>query len=132
MRLSRPSRFAAALIVLFSVLFTQLAVAGYACQSMQIAQAMQLVSAASEQQAMPDCDMALDSSAQCQDLRPAGKLSMDKPEIPHVPPFVAAVLVQAIFHGDLSHPSVTPPSGGFFLTRTTAPPLSIQNCCFRI
>lgn len=132
MRLSRPSRFAAALIVLFSVLFTQLAVAGYACQSMQIAQAMQLVSAASEQQAMPDCEMALDSSAQCQDLRPAGKQSMDKPEIPHVSPFVAAVLVQAIFYGDLSHPSVTPPPGGFFLTRTTAPPLSIQNCCFRI
>ncbi|MFZ3286454.1 MAG: hypothetical protein WA191_06350 [Telluria sp.] len=118
--------------MLFSVLFTQLAVAGYACQSMQIAQAMQLVSAASGQQAMPDCEMGVDSSAQCQNLRPAGKQSMDKPEIPHVSPFVAAVLVQSIFHGDRPYPSVTSPSGGFLLTRTTAPPLSIQNCCFRI
>lgn len=135
MRLSRRFRFAAALVALFSVLFTQLAVAAYACPRMQIAQAMESIAApaAAAHDEMPGCaGMDAQESPQCQDHGQAGTQSLDKPELPNVSPFITAILVQAIAHGDLAFPSTTSASSSLSLTRTTAPPLSIQHCCFRI
>ena len=139
MRLSRRSRFAAALIALLSVLFTQLAVAAYACPRMQIAQAMESIAepvAAAERDEnhdMAGCTgMDAQVSPRCQDYGQSGNQSLDKPELPHVPPFITARLVQAVSHDDLAYPATTPASTSLSLTRTTAPPLAIQHCCFRI
>jgi hypothetical protein len=136
MRLSRRSRFITALIALMSVLFTQLAVAAYECPRTQIAQAMESIAApgaAAEHHEMPGCGgIGAEESSLCQDHGQGGNQSLDKPELPHVSPFITALLVQAVSHDDLAYPSTTPASTSLSLTRTTAPPLAIQNCCFRI
>ncbi len=133
MRLSRQSRFIAALFTIFSVFFAQLAVAAYACPSMQIAQAVESVAAAGSMHAMAGCEgMDKVKPLNCHDHAQTKSQSLTKPELPNVSPFMAAVLVQTILHADRAFPSLIPHSDGLFLTRTTAPPLSIRNCCFRI
>jgi hypothetical protein len=136
MRLSRRSRFAAAVIALLGVLFTQLAVAAYACPRMQIAQAMASIAApvaAANHHDMPGCGgMAVEKPTLCQDHGQGGNQSLDKPELPHVSPFMTATLMQAVHHDERALPSAIPSAAGLSLTRTTAPPLSIQHCCFRI
>ena len=115
MKLPRKYRFLTALIALFGMLFMQLAVASYACPT------------------MPGCDQ-LDPAqpalchAHCQD----GKASLDKAEAPVVSP--AAVIVSALPAplaplAALGLPGAEPAS---FLQRSTAPPISIRHCCFRI
>lgn len=79
MRLSRQSRFFAALLALFSILFTQLAVAGYACPSMQIAQAR----AAVYDSDMPGCgEMVAEDTVLCQNHGQVVNQSFDKAEVP--------------------------------------------------
>lgn len=136
MKLSRRSRFVATLLALISVLFTQLAVAGYVCPSMEIAQAIESIAtpaAAIDHHDMAGCDgIAVEKPVLCQHQSQVSKQSLDKPELPHVSPFMATMLVQAVSHADSSYQSVTAPAENRLLTRTTAPPLSIWNCCFRI
>lgn len=135
MKLSRPSRFVAALIALFSILFMQFAVAAYACPGMQTGQDRESdhMSMSIDAQEMSDCtgmDMAQPSL--CHAYSHVGNQSLDKPELPTIQPFVPATLAAA--------PIILEDSTGLFpaqpaatlLTRTTAPPLSIRNCCFRI
>jgi hypothetical protein len=136
MRSSRQSRFVTALFALVSVLFTQLAVAAYACPSMQIAQAMQAISApaaASSHHDMPGCEgMDMDRATLCQDHGRVGPQSLDKPELPPVLPFIAAALMRALGHADPLSPESVQPAESLSLSRATAPPLAIRNCCFRI
>lgn len=62
----------------------------------------------------------------------AAKQSLDKPELPTAQPFVPAQLVMAtVAIENLTNISSGQPTSTL-LTRTTAPPLSIRNCCFRI
>lgn len=136
MKLTRSCRWYAAVIALVSTLFMQLAVAAYACP--QLAAGMDivqpsLVAAGPVQEMMPGCEMADRAQpALCHAHGQAGKQSLDKPEPPPVQPFVAAGLVIAL------HPATTVKVAEFLaadiasLARTTAPPLSIRNCCFRI
>jgi hypothetical protein len=114
MKLPRKHRFLTALIALFGMLFMQLAVASYTCP-------------------MPGCDQVDQAQpalchAHCQD----GTSSLDKAEAPVVAP--AAVIVFAILApleplAPLGPPGAEPAS---FLQRSTAPPISIRHCCFRI
>lgn len=136
MRMSRRSRFVATLFALISVLFTQLAVAGYVCPSMEIARAMEPIATsvtAIDHHAMAGCGgIAMEKPVLCQDHSLVSKQSLDKPALPHVAPFMATMLVQAVSHTDSSYQSVNSLTENHLLTRTTAPPLSIWNCCFRI
>lgn len=136
MKLSRQSRFAAAVLALFCVLFTQIAVAGYACPSMQIARAMESIAAPAVEAAhaaMPDCPgMSEEEPVACQDHGQVGSQSLDKPAAPDVSPFIAALLVQHLDHATITWQALTPLAENHALTRTTAPPLAIRNCCFRI
>ena len=125
MKLSRPSRFAAALVALFSILFMQLAVAGYVCPDS--------ASAYSGHQGMSNCEgMDAKQPGLCHAHAHPGDQSLDKSGLPPVQPFVAAALtlvfrnIQAVHHSTAIQ--LDPP----LLTRTTVPPLSIRNCCFRI
>jgi hypothetical protein len=136
MKLSRQSRLVAALIALIGVLFTQLAVAAYVCPSMQVAQAIEAVTmsgTAVDHRNMDGCEEAdMKPAVQCPVHAQLGTQSLDKPEVPNVPPFVALALLAAITDGNVPQWSISPSVSPLVLTRTTAPPLSIQYCCFRI
>lgn len=60
------------------------------------------------------------------------KQSLDKPDFPEVAPFAPAGLVLvATLVDSAAYPTTFSPVSQF-LTRATAPPISIRNCCFRI
>lgn len=134
MKTSRQFRFLAALIVLFSMLFTQLAVASYACPNMRSGPAGGTgAMAATASAEMPGCTgMDKEQPSLCHALDQVGKQSLDKPGVPHVESFIPGSMLQAIIFIDAIYrpqPSQPRPK---YLTRVTAPPLSIRNCCFRI
>ncbi|MDY7544927.1 hypothetical protein QN360_07685 [Glaciimonas sp. CA11.2] len=132
MKLSRPSRLIATIIVLISMLFMQLAVAGYACPGLKIGQVSESVTMEVDQ-AMVGCQgMDTMQPSLCQANDQAGNQSLDKPELPHVKAFVAATLTLVVHDVALIDTPITTHAESLLLTRTTAPPLSIRNCCFRI
>ena len=135
MKLSRPSRIAAALVALICVLFTQLAVAAYACPGMEIARAMQTaaMSADMDHGLMQDCEgMDMEQQSLCHEHAQTGKQSLDKPPLPNLSPSLAIVLVPAVGDIHLAYRPDTDHAEASWLMRTSAPPLSIRNCCFRI
>jgi hypothetical protein len=137
MKFSRPSRSITVLIMLGGMLFAQLAVAGYVCPSLGMApsggaaamvmdddQAISMTGCESRDKAQPNLCQAQDQS---------NNQSLDKPVTPHVFPFLPAALT-LVFRNIkvLGDSSTIEPSGSLLLARSTAPPLSIRNCCFRI
>jgi hypothetical protein len=115
----------AACIGLSALLFAQLAVSAYACPI--LAQTIEAV----EQAVTPPChDMDMDEPALCQthchdgeqnvnDVQPAAAL------LGFVPGFI--VTIDSAAQDSLQAPPASP-----LLLRSTSPPLSIRNCCFRI
>ena len=130
MKLSRPSRFLAALVTLFSLLFTQLAVASYACPARDAA--VMIMAKAAVHADMPGCrDMDQQQPGMCAAHCDAGHQSLDTPGAPHLQAFVAAELTVVLREGAAQFAIPCRPTETR-LTRTTAPPLMIRNCCFRI
>jgi hypothetical protein len=131
MKIYRQSRVVAALIALIGVLFTQLVVVAYVCPSMQLAHAREAVvtlDVTNNPPHVPGCDRTdTKPSVQCHSL--SSNQSLDKPELPQVSPFFAVTLVATIANSSLSQSYSAVPIPPV-LTRTTAPPLSVQNCCF--
>jgi hypothetical protein len=127
-------RFVAALIALFSMLFMQLAVASYACPNMRTAQPSAATAISADATAMsPDCmGMDMEQPSLCHAQDQVGNQSLDKPQLPDVQSFVPVELVQAIAILDVFYPPRPSYARPLYLTRATAPPLSIRNCCFRI
>jgi hypothetical protein len=122
----RKSRLFAALITLFSLLFMQLAVASYACPNLQ-------PRPASAAEPMPGCaGMDMEQPSLCHAHDQVGNQSLDKPNVPQVQPFVAVGLTQALRFIEPSFHSLPTQPRSLVLKRTTAPPLAIRNCCFRI
>jgi hypothetical protein len=136
MKLSRPSRFIAALLVLISMLFMQLAVAGYACPSFNAApldESMSMSMSMDGDQAMTGCvgaDKSQPSFCLAQDQ--SSHQSLDKPATPHVSPFLPATLTLVFRNIEVVGKSAVEQPTSLLLRRSTAPPLSIRNCCFRI
>lgn len=137
MRLSRSSRIIGALVALLCVLFSQVAVAAYACPGMRVGEAIEgmLPSTAEvEQHGMPDCD-EMDSSqpALCHAHMQSGDQSLDRPVSPSVHPALAVSLVPVIgLLQSVSAPSFVTSADPEGLRRSSSTPLSILNCCFRI
>lgn len=131
MKLSRPSRFFAVLLAVVSVLFSQLAMAAYACPGLSTGQAM--VMAAEPDHVMPDCEQ-MDSAqpALCHAHVQAGDQTLDKPPSPNVSPTVAVLLIPAMNELHLAFSPVVSCTDVAALRRSSDPPLSIRNCCFRI
>ncbi|MEJ7805020.1 MAG: hypothetical protein WKG03_03745 [Telluria sp.] len=130
MKLTRFSRLLAAGITLFSLLFTQLAVAAYACQDLGTPAERQLVIDPD----MPGCEgMQPDPltptlcAAHCDTVSQLA----DTPAAPAIPPFIQAALTVVLIMGDGRQP-FHPLTDGFELIRTRSPPLSIRNCCFQL
>ena len=132
MKLSRSSRLVSALIALFSILFMQLAVASYACPSLDAEHAAQQIAA------MPVSDMA-----GCHDMDPvqpslchaygqSGNQSLDKPAVPPLQPFLAIGFGLPVTPLEATHPPAFAVDRSNFLTHASAPPVAIRHCCFRI
>lgn len=115
------------------VLFTQLAVAAYACPSwVSGTEAGKGMQASSGHQAMPAGCEQLDPAASslCMKHWQVGDQSVDHPEMSSVAPALTVLYF------------VTPPEAAprprpdgidrDFLAHGTSPPLAIRNCCFRI
>jgi hypothetical protein len=136
MKLSRPSRLIAALIVLISMLFMQLAIAGYACPSFKVApsgDSMSMSMDSSGDQAMSGClgsDKLQPNLCHAQDQ--SSNQSLDKPATPHVSPFLPTSLTLIVLNIKPIDISTDQQPNTLLLARSTAPPLSIRNCCFRI
>ena len=133
MKHSYTLRLLTTIVAIFSMLFMQLAVAAYACP--ETSSGSQAAAAIAMAQDMPNCDgMDPEQSTLCHMFaygEPTTK-SIDKPPVPNLPPFVAveSVLNLAIF--DLVSPPAVQAYPPIALTRTSAPPIAIRNCCFRI
>ncbi len=120
------------LFALFSLLFMQLAVAGYACPG--------TASKAAEISAMTEAGMpcAESTAINMDDAKPnlchahcqAGQQSADKYQTPSPPAIhtLPADLTLQIGVPLFALAPLQPPH----LQRTTAPPLAIRNCCFRL
>jgi hypothetical protein len=135
MKLSRPSRFVAAFIALVSMLFMQLAVAGYACPSLKNSFLNEQVTMSSDDgnQSMPGCEgMDKEQPSLCHAHDQVGNQSLDKPELPHVQSFIAAALVLVLYDIEAVDSPGVIPHAFLILKQGSAPPLSISNCCFRI
>ncbi len=111
----------------------QLALAAYVCPG--VAQGSTMMMATSSNIEMPGCDgMDTEQAALChahaQDQ--SSKQTLDKTDLPPVTPFIASQLVQALVLAPVYSPlhsfSYTTQSP----THSTAPPLLILHCCFRI
>ena len=136
MKLLRTFRDAAALYALVSVLFMQLALAFYSCPEFAATSTTPVLSDV-PLDGMPrgsmgsDCTGAdLEQPGLCQAHAQAGNQSVGKQPPPDVPPFAAVgsfIEITIRWSVDVVHPPIPA-----LLTRVTAPPIAIRNCCFRI
>jgi hypothetical protein len=135
MRFSRRSRHFAALLALVSLLFAQGALSLYQCPGDGVALVGQTVDSAAgdAMRSMPGCDgMDLEQPALCRAHAQAGNQSLDKPPSPDVPAFMPSGLF-FVLDAMASEPHrVFAQPNPWLLTRSTAPPIAVRNCCFRI
>jgi hypothetical protein len=127
MKPSRTSRIIAAVIAVFSLLTTQLALASYACPA--LAAPERVVAMAG----MDNCSgMDMEQPGLCHAQGHAVHQSLDKPDLPQVPPFLVAGPVLQVQLPDYRGFIATPVHDAVELARSTSPPLAIRHCCFRI
>ncbi|MFL6672351.1 MAG: hypothetical protein ACJ8LG_03550 [Massilia sp.] len=135
MKLTRSSRFIAAAITLFCILFMQLAVAAYACPALGLDRGSQAMEASAGMPAaeMSGChDMDPVQPSLCHASGQAGAQSLDKPAVPHLQPFMAVGFGLPVSPLEVTYPAAFTLPRTPLLTRATAPPVAIRNCCFRI
>ena len=135
MTTSRSTRLLTAIVALFSMLYLQLAVASYVCPGMPAGSHDSAGSAQAAMAGMPDCQDMDDGQPQLCHLHAHGesfKQSLDKTPVPDVAPFVPAALMLALPMADAALIFDARSYRPIALMRTTAPPVAIRNCCFRI
>ena len=129
----RSSRLVAAIIALISMLFMQLAVAGYVCPQPEMIGGHGSASVVEHvAEAGSDC-LGLDKEQAnlCQAEATFGNQSVDNGSGLSVPSFAAAVMF--VVHELKAEPAYVERNvSAPLLARVTAPPVSIRNCCFRI
>lgn len=129
-------RLVSALAALFALLFMQLAVASHACAGIRQAAGPGAAVAvqAGGPSSMPDCEQSSEAAlpalchAHCEDAQASLDSAAQLPAAGAVP-VLPAILPPA---PDRLLPAGPEPSDGFFLQRTTTPPLSIRHCCLRL
>jgi len=138
MRLHRSHTRVVALIALLGVLFTQLALALYVCPSFsgdkeahQTAP-MQMAGDVHSTERGADCvEVDKESPNLCLQYSQAGNQSLDR-GIAHVPLVLVVLYFAFIFIRSTARCAAYTRFVPDLLKRDTAPPLSIQHCCFRI
>ncbi len=135
MKISRTSRLVAAFLALVSMLFMQLAVASYVCPGHTTGSGTSGLARDISSAAMLDCaGMDQEQPALCHAHAEdsSTKQSLDKPQAPDVQPFVLAGLTQTLQLIDIVSLPQEHHAHSLHLARSTAPPITIRNCCFRI
>ena len=132
MKVFRTYRVIAAIITIFSLLFTQFALASYACPKLNVAKSVAMAMDAAEMPGCADMDMKMDPPGLCHSHCEAGNQSADTSQAPLVQPFVPAQLTVVLNVADSAVPCHTLHLEGVLPERSSAPPLAIRNCCFRI
>lgn len=133
----RKSRIITALFALVSVLFMQLAVAAYACPSLVEGKTVAYAMAsepAMDHAGMVGCEgtVDLEQPSLCFEHSQFGDQSSGKPELPSPPPSIAAIVMTVVRTIDAPiRPQIHFVTASH-LMRGSTPPLTIQNCCFRI
>ena len=132
---NRYHRFITVLFALMSLLFMQLAVAGYACPGKADKLARAAVVAEMATAGMPCAEsMALtmdeEQPSLCQAHCKADQQSTDKYQVPGL----AALddLATALPSPRIAPVPLGAPLQAPLLRRTTAPPLAVRHCCFRL
>jgi hypothetical protein len=128
----RRARLMTVLFALVSLLFMQLAVAGYACPGSSSGMTETAAMAESAMPCAESMSINMDDAqpnlchAHCQ----IGQQSADKYQTPSLPAIdtLPADLSLQIGLPPFAQAPLQPPH----LQRTTAPPLAIRNCCFRL
>jgi hypothetical protein len=134
MKTSRSTRLVTAIVALLSMLYMQLAVASYVCPGVPAGSNDSAVPAQAAMIDMPNCQGMDAVQPQLCDLHAHGepaKQSLDNPAS-DVPPFVpGALMLQLQLFDAVAIPDAAS-HRPIALARTTAPPVAIRNCCFRI
>lgn len=132
MILKRAMRKLIALLGGSAILFAQIAVAAYACPALAASQTSEQVAAMDMSATEAPCaEMDVKQANLCVEHCQYGQQSLDHP----VTPVVFAVADLPYVHARLDGPAFigsTQEYSQSLLTRTTAPPLAVRNCCFRI
>lgn len=134
MRSTRRVRLITVCLALLSMFYMQLAVATYVCPA-SLGSASAAMSAAANAVDMSHCDGMDQMQAGLCHVHAYGDLtkqSVDSPDLPSVHPFVPGGLLIALDLTDLVSLHRSAQTNDNVLTRTTAPPLAIRHCCFRI
>lgn len=113
----------AAVVALFSMLFMQLAVASYACPTIEKPAANGTPCAGMTDPAQPSLCKAKAANL-------AAKQALDKPDLPPILPFVAADLAGTIVADAWLPGSAETAGPSPSLARSLSPPHSIEHCCF--
>lgn len=133
MKLPRSSSRYIVLFTLMCILFMQFALAGYACPGLKVLQSVEMAAMPADVVSMPGCEsMDSEQPGLCHAYVHTGKQSLDKPEFPHVQPFIPAAFTQIFNRIVTAATTITMEPASLLLAHSTAPPLAIQNCCFRI
>lgn len=129
---NRRNRLVTVLFALLSLLFMQMAVAGYACPSTgsKVAEAAVMADAGMPCAGAMSMDMDDEQPNLCHAHCQADSQSADKYQFPSLVAVDALPTAPALQVALLSF--VEAPAPAPHLRRTTAPPLSIRNCCFRL
>jgi len=129
---SRRIRHLSAVIALLSLLFMQLAMAAYACPKLSPAQQQSTMLDASGQP-MKDCaQLDKQNPSLCHADSHQAPQSSDTPNPPSIPPFTATGLIVHIVAADEPVPVGFMFPAAFLHASSTAPPIAIRNCCFRL
>lgn len=133
MKSSRINRLVTVLIAVTSLLFAQLALASYTCPGMSMPERTAMTATGDGMTGMGHCsDTDMAQPGLCHAHDHGGQQSLDKPDLPHVPPFQAVGPVLTVVLPDTATPPPTTVAAAPFLAHATAPPLAIRHCCFRI
>jgi hypothetical protein len=135
MKISRSTRYLAAIVAILGMLYMQLAVAAYVCPGTPAGGNAAVAAAHAAMTDMPNCqgmDTVQPELCHFYVHGEPSKQSLDKTPVPDVPPFVPAALVLDLRFSDIVLVSAPRPYPPIALARTTAPPVAIRNCCFRI
>lgn len=125
--MSHQLRLVAVCISLFSLLFTQLAVAAYVCPMTMAAAGMKDCA----NMAMPDIEQPSLCHAHAHTHDSVSKQALDKPDLPDVQLFVVA-LVWTLHALDVSAIEQLSLRSRSVLSDFGAPPIAVRHCCFRI
>lgn len=138
MKLSRGSRLVAALVALVSMLFMQMALAGYACPGYKTGQGhdMAAASQSASDMAMPGCEQIDPAQpnlcqAAIQVAIQVAHQSLDKPQAPHVHAFVP-ITTMLVAEASAPYRPITGSLKVEWPQRHTAPPISTLHSRLRI